>query len=207
MTAYRWDSAAHRYRDAETGRFVSDASIRSAVDVVVDEATQRVVDLTKKLQSGTLTLADWQTSMALELKRAHIVAGVAAHGGWSEMNQSTYGYLGSQIKKQYDYLKNFAAEVQSGKQVLDGRLLVRAELYGQAARGTFESTRRRDMLPRGEDQERRQRHATDSCATCIDQAAMGWQPLGTLNPIGQSECRTRCRCTFAYRQARAEAAA
>ena len=36
-----------------------------------------------------------------------------------------------------------AADIASGKQKLDGRLLMRARLYAKAARGTFEQMRRR----------------------------------------------------------------
>jgi hypothetical protein len=38
-----------------------------------------------------------------------------------------------------------------------------------------------------------------NCDTCLAQAALGWQPIGSLNPIGASECRARCHCWFNFR--------
>lgn len=205
--SYTYDSASGRYRDATTGRFIANQAVRDAVDAVVDAGTTQIVALTRQLQAGTLDLATWQLDAMNIIKVEHVAAGIAAHGGREHMAPADYGWIGSRIKEQYAYLRNFAEEIASGQQALDGRLLVRAELYGQAARGTYEELRRRDQRARAVDHERRIRHSSDSCTTCVEQAAKGWQPLGTLNTIGQSECRTRCRCTFDYRrQPLAEAA-
>ncbi|HEY6021351.1 MAG TPA: hypothetical protein VIY48_16040, partial [Candidatus Paceibacterota bacterium] len=40
----------------------------------------------------------------------------------------------------------------------------------------------------------------DHCEGCEEQAAQGWQPIGTLDPIGDEECMTRCKCEFEYRR-------
>jgi hypothetical protein len=59
--------------------------------------------------------------------------------------------------------------------------------------------RRRDHQGFGGQQERRFLHAAEHCPDCVDVAGRGWVPIGTLPRIGDSQCRTRCRCTFSYR--------
>ena len=39
---------------------------------------------------------------------------------------------------------------------------------------------------------------TEHCADCPPLAALGWQPIGTLPDIGDSECEGRCLCHFVY---------
>ena len=42
---------------------------------------------------------------------------------------------------------------------------------------------------------------TEHCTDCPPLAAMGWQPIGTLPPIGDSECGHLCLCHFVYSDA------
>jgi hypothetical protein len=39
---------------------------------------------------------------------------------------------------------------------------------------------------------------TEHCSDCPPLAAMGWQPIGTLPAIGDSECKQLCLCHFEY---------
>lgn len=37
---------------------------------------------------------------------------------------------------------------------------------------------------------------------CVDYALSGWQPIGTLPPIGDSQCGQNCECRFEFREVR-----
>jgi hypothetical protein len=39
-----------------------------------------------------------------------------------------------------------------------------------------------------------------NCNGCLDQASLGWQPIGTLDGIGEEECLSNCHCVFEYRK-------
>ncbi len=39
----------------------------------------------------------------------------------------------------------------------------------------------------------------DMCPTCKAAVDAGWQPIGTLPKIGQSECISECHCFFRWR--------
>lgn len=198
LTGYAWNGT--RYYDLETGQFVSNATIREGLESLMDVSALRMNGLTQQLIDGGISLADWQTGMMQQIKIAHTASAALSQGGWAQMTQSQWGATGQMIRAQYDYLRNFASEIVSGKQPLDGRALVRSDMYADAANGTYAEMDRRSQILDGMDEERRiLEDTTDACDGCIEQAGLDWQPIGTLDPIGAEECATRCRCEFEYR--------
>jgi hypothetical protein len=76
----------------------------------------------------------------------------------------------------------------------------RAESYGNAAWQAQNIIRARGQPPGTLEARfhlRLERHA--ECRTCAEQTAMGWVPIGTLLPIGDSECMNQCDCYFYFR--------
>jgi hypothetical protein len=198
---YGWNEVAGRYTDLSTGRFVTFADVRDALETVMDASGVRMKALTEQLIGEQISLAEWQMGMMEEIKISHTAAAASARGGWAQMSQADWGATGRLIRDQYDFLRNFASEIASGKQRLDGTARVRTQLYAQAPRGTFEEMRRRyERLMNGMEEERRVLGEADHCPGCLDQAEKGWQPIGTLDPIGAEECVTNCHCTFHYRK-------
>lgn len=208
---FGWNEAAGRYIDLSSGRFVPFADVRDALESVMDASGARMNLLTDQLIAEQISLAEWQIGMMEEIKIAHTAAAASASGGWAQMSQSDWGAVGRLVRDQYDFLRNFANEIASGQQRLDGTARVRTDLYAQAARGTFEETRRRyERLKNGMEEEARILGEADHCSSdddpngeregCLELAALGWQPIGTLPKIGNSVCITRCHCHFIYRK-------
>ncbi|HLE52711.1 MAG TPA: hypothetical protein VI755_11650 [Anaerolineales bacterium] len=197
---YGWNEATGRYIDLRTGQFVRFADVRDALESVIDASAIRINVLTKSLVDGQISLAEWQSGMLEQVKLAHTASAASARGGWAQMSQSDWGAAGRLIRTQYDFLRNFSDQIASGEQLLNGTALVRADMYGDAARGTFEEMRRRyERTMNGMEFERRVLGEADHCPDCLDYAAEGWQPIGTLPAIGDSICLTNCHCTFEYR--------
>jgi hypothetical protein len=206
MSDFTFDPKTSRYRDNDSGKFITDRAVREAVDRVADEASARLAALSGRLRSGDVTLATWQREAMATIKDAHLAAGIAAHGGTARMDQHTWGLIGRQIREEYRYLRDLASDIASGRQPLNGRLVARAGMYGQAARSTFSSVLARDQLLRGATLERNILSAAESCASCRAQSALGWVALGTLTPIGARSCMSNCRCRITY-SLKAQAAA
>ena len=91
------------------------------------------------------------------------------------MTPADYGRAGQRIRQQYAFLNAFASQVASGQQPMDGRMVARAELYGQAGRSTYHLTERGEMEVRGMTEEQSIIHPADSCDECIAEAEVGWQ--------------------------------
>jgi hypothetical protein len=206
VPGFTFDPNFQRYRDSR-GRLVADATVRAALDQVLAQQTQQVRDLSQQLLDGTIALGAWQLGMMQTIKQAHVVALATAHGGWEQLDQSAYGWVGAaQIKPQYQYLRQFAQDLASGVQPMNGVVVARATLYIGAARVTHREAQRRMAAQRMVGEERRVLGVADHCRTCVQQAKLGWQPFGTLKRIGDSECRVNCRCSVQFRSTPAQAA-
>lgn len=198
---YVWDEASGRYKSATTKRYTKFSAVRDALDKTADASAANIRALADQLRAGQLSVGEWEGAMLREIKIMHTASAAAARGGWAQMSQADWGATGQLVRSQYGYLHNFAQEVASGKQPLNGRLNVRADLYTQAARGTFEDMRRRyEKNNNLMEEERRVLGAKESCPDCIEYAGRGWSPIGSLPRIGQSVCRTNCACRFEYRR-------
>lgn len=208
---FGWNEASGRYIDLSTGRFVPFLDVRDSLELVMDASGVQMSALTDQLIAEQISLAEWQIGMMEEIKIAHTAATASAVGGWAQLSQADWGFAGRLIRDQYDFLRSFANEIASGKQRLDGTARVRTNLYGQAARGTFEETRRRyERLKNGMEEELRALGEADHCSSdddpsgesegCLELSALGWQPIGTLPKIGESVCIVRCHCRFIFRK-------
>lgn len=212
---YRFDprlGSTGRYVNSATGKIVGRATVQAAMEARIDAGKANLDKISRSLANGEISLAEWQTRVRDELKLLHTMAGAASRGGWDRMSPADWGRIGNISKGQYRKLQNFAVEIAEGKEKLlnlagqpNGRFLQRTRMYANAAYGTMEEMNRRGAADRGMVEERRVREAENSCDDCIRYTAMGWQPIGTLPPIGvESVCLTNCRCGFEYRNAAGE---
>jgi len=187
------------YYDFQTHRIVSAKEVQSALDVYTRQTKEAVAWYTQQLVDGHISLAEWHTMMREELKDAHRTVAAVEGGGWRNMTQADWGKVGARLREQYRYLDRFAEQIATGRQPLNGTARTRAGMYADAARATAEQQRRKRAAERGYTEERRRLGPAEHCVDCLTYAGMGWQPIGTLPPIGASECRTNCRCTFDFR--------
>lgn len=204
--AYTWSESAGRFVD-ERGRFVSDAAVRRVVNDIADGASDRLAVLSRSMLAGDLSLAEWQAGAMRIVKSSHVASVTIAHGGAARMDFSRYGSVGNEIKAQYQYLAQFAAQIASGQQPLNGTVASRAAMYGQNARVVFEKAYGRDQAARGFQSCRNRLQPAEHCSQCVEQSGRGWVPVGSLVPIGQRTCRSNCRCRIEYRREPVEVAA
>jgi len=197
---YRWEPTAGvsgRYRDTSTGRYVQGATVRRELDRYLDTADPAKA-LAEALRGRQVSLADWEVAMRRHVKNTHLNAIAMERGGWANMTPADYGRAGQIVREQYGYLKNFAADIASGKQRLDGTLGVRAKLYTQAGRETFYRSKQANLQP-GIDMVRSIKHARDSCRDC-EYLNGKWFRVGdpAYSLPGRRQCNKNCRCTEEY---------
>ena len=202
-----------RYRDTRTGRFVSPAIVRVELDQYLAKATDPVGALAEQLREGQININDWHTAMRREIKNTHLNAAANAVGGFDNMTPADYGRAGQIIRTQYSYLRNFADEIVSGEQKLDGTLSRRAKMYVDAGRETYYKTKHAKISE--VEQASGQRavigsvlNPADHCAECVsfdlDQNPTRWFFLSNLTAvfgsgrykeIGNRACRKNCKCS------------
>lgn len=193
----QWATQAARYRDPETGRFISRAQVRDVLDRIIGASQTRIRNASNELRAGRLDLGAWDAMMRREIKRTQLSAEALARGGWNQLTANDFGRVGSRVKTQYRYLENFLDELRSGMRT-DGRMMQRAEMYAGAARGSFHKSQQLLLSSLGYTHERNLLGRAEHCPTCLDMSALGWVEIGTLIPIGERDCLTACRCDLKY---------
>ena len=205
MPSYTWVSIQtrrgeqHRYRDDTTGRYLPARAVRADLDRFVDRAGRESARaLTEQLRDGRIALPEWQTAMARAVKNINYAAVAAASGGVENMTAVERGRAGAIIREQYKHLRNFAKDIETGKQPLDGRALRRADMYMDAARGSYHDQKRAAEAaahPGAVMMIRSIRHPGDSCRQCVELHGK-WFKMGDPEyvPVGRRLCRTSCRC-------------
>ena len=114
------------------------------------------------------------------------------------MSPTDYGRVGGSVANQYRYLAKFEKQIANGL-TLDGRFKARVELYSEAARTTFEATRRDRVTESGGEEEQNILGDAQHCSECEELSARGWQPIGEMPPPGRRICGNRCKCRMIYR--------
>lgn len=194
-----WQSRAPRNRRGELATATPERPIdRRTLDRVIGTSAAFLVSLSRPLQSREMNLDVWQSSFAGEISPLHLAMAAAAAGGMGLLTLDDTGRVEQQIRTQLGYLRKFAGEINEGVERLDGSFLRRVEMYAEAGRGTYYQETNAVMERSGFDLEMSVRTARDSCPGCIEQAMKGWQPIGTIIPVGQRVCLTRCLCHMAY---------
>jgi len=195
-TGFRWSPPSQRYV-SPSGRFVSNDAVRNALRKFVKRGEARIARLAADVSEGRLSVKEWQRQTADLLKRMHLSSAAAAKGGWAQMTPADTGRVGGQLRGHYRYLDRFAREIKA-RRLSRKQIIARSRLYARAVTPKYENDRRRAAIGVYA-QERRVRQADESCPTCVREAAKGWVAMGTLLPLGESECRTGCLCRWEFR--------
>lgn len=177
----------------------------AAVAEIVEATQSRLAVLTQRRLTGSLSTLDWRIAVSSELRSAHVAATAIAHGGLGNLTPSERGWVGSQLREQGKYLSSFALDIAQGR-LSDAQALARAQLYGEAVWGGYQEATRRQARSVGMAQERNVLGGGQHCDECPSLSGQGWVPLGTMPAPGSRSCRSRCRCSLAYRTAGQEAA-
>lgn len=195
---YVWDDRLGRYRDRATGRLVGRAEIRRDVDATLAKAEGRIEGLAARMRAGEISLDEFAVAMRREIKTVHLWNAAAARGGWGQMTPADFGRVGAIVRRQYGYFERFLRDVERGLP-LDGRFAVRSRMYGESGTATFEHFHTLEAREHGAGEERNVLGAAEHCVGCLAQSARGWVPIGDLVPVGQRDCRSRCKCRKEFR--------
>jgi hypothetical protein len=193
---FTYDAASMRYRDP-SGRFVPADRVRRALLDVVRGSKRTINALARELAGGKISVGDWQAAMETAVKDLNLAATMAAKGGPGTMTPRDFGLAGARIRFHYERIDVFARLVEDGR-LSAGQITARAQLYANAGAGVYENARReaaRGVMT----EERRVLGNAEHCPVCVEEAAKGWQAIGTLKRLGDSPCRANCKCRFRFR--------
>lgn len=202
-----WAANAMRYRDVETGTFVSTASFRAWLDDVLERHAKEVGQQMNALYAKQQTVEQWETNMRALLKEFHTQAVLMGRGGAGAVTTRDLNALGGRLRSEYSYLANFADTLRTGsftKGDLE-RMRVRAGMYANATRRSFFEGVQAAALDANLLEKRRVLDpAAEHCDTCQAQADLGWVDINSPDvtlPGEDTDCLTQDRCLMEFRNA------
>jgi len=165
---WQWDDRAKRYRDTATGRFITQRKAVTLRDYYIEAKKSEMDALSRRLVDKEINLAQWTLEMRQQVKDTYINEYMLARGGRNNMTQADWGRIGAMVKKQYQFVDNFARDIDAGK-VSGGQIQTRARMYVDSGTQAFE------------------RAKTES---------LGLPPLPAYPGDGQTVCRANCQCAW-----------
>lgn len=190
--------ASTRLGRAWAERRVTTEQARRLVMRLVRSARRDFRGVTSSLVAGSISPGRWYRAMARGVAAVHTAAGMIA-AGTARPIETIRAAIDATVQRQLGFLNRWYRQLKTVAAPLDGRAVNRAGQYANSAWGSAQTVWRLKAMAAGYQWERRRLGLVEKhCPDCLDYAAMGWQPVGTLPPIGDSLCRSNCDCRFEY---------
>jgi hypothetical protein len=196
-TRYTYQESTGRYRDNQTGRFLSQVQVEQAISGVLSGLSDEARSLATRLRQNTLSLEEWRAAMRDLIKDAHLYQAALARGGWAQLNLNELGRIGAVVRYHYGRLERFARQI-ANELPLDGAYYNRVQWYVNMARPSYYTVRAGVERGLGHEFEQNILGASEHCGGCLDATALGKVPIGTLPPIGTRTCKGGCQCRIRY---------
>jgi hypothetical protein len=195
-----YDRNLGRFRDAETGQFVPKSRIELEISREIARVGTRLQGITRAMAEGRITIEEWERRFIEILKESHLQMAAFGAGGRDQLDAQHYGYVGLQLKKEYDALEGFIAALMAGTLTLAAALR-RANMYAESIRISFN---RSDWLTHDRDgfEGARSLSVALHCRQCPDYDTGGrFLPADQLVPIGvDCDCQRNCKCFITWRK-------
>jgi len=204
LPGYNYSKDVGRYRNAQSGKFVSRADIEKLLRAQVQDAESRYGDLATAFYEGRISPASFVEQLRTEQRRLALQNAALAIGGFALLSFALFGAVGASLRGTYIKIVGTAQDVVDKKVSLP-QLLNRINGYvGEARRVYFDALRSNaPQAPEGQTTIERRILAQDSesCDDCLEYYSMGWQIAGTILPVPSADCRcgSHCRCTLVSR--------
>lgn len=198
--AWGWDEKVKRYRDLDTGRFMSRYEVLEWVQASLDASSVATDQLAQFVIDGVVSPTDFGLLMREELKQEYIRQYLLGIGGRAQMTQADWGSVGGMLTEQYRFLNGFVEEIAAGE-LSPGQIRMRVKMYANSAREAFERAHGKNAIALDMTEEQWSLGEAEHCEDCIAFSEMGWQPLGTfpMPGAGHTVCLTNCQCHKEFR--------
>ena len=199
----RWEQGETSDEDRRTilGWLVDDGKARLVADsqaLMRELATDPTVPA--QFASPFETVSRWREGVAKTLRQFYL-AGVLALGGPTDPTPAVWEALRDANQEQVAYLDGYAGDILSGKQPRDATLPARSGLYGASIWNVSQNVTVATAQADGMTRYRSVHVGSDRpCALCRTENAKGFQPIGTLIPIGNRKCKANDHCHWEFRK-------
>ena len=196
--AFKWEKNSNRYRNKETGRFISKEAVYTLTQKRIEYVKGDLGSVGQLLLDGKINLKAWQQQTAETLKILHTQQYLLGVGGQKALQKSDYLEVGRELKSQYQYLRNFAIDLTQGK-MTPAQFSARLAMYADAAKVSFFRGEKVAAGRTGFTHGRRILGISEHCSDCPAITALGIVPIEELIlPTQRCSCKIRCKCKIIY---------
>lgn len=200
----------NKYYSIPSGRPITNKQLRSAIMRVSNEASVRMKKETQQLIAGAIILSVWYMRMRNLMKALYKTVWLVSIGGFLFDDDLQRNAFYAFILLQFGYLDNFASQIESGEQALNGMAMTRAGMYGKHGNTEWLNIKLDKGKRMGRTEGRRilgpnENHCTDrehpesGRPGCLELAGLGWIPIGQIVPLGGAICYDNCLCDLELR--------
>lgn len=174
--------------------------VRAVVDEMVAKAGDRMQDLASRFTEGSLSEAEYVTSMRDLVKALHMGSTAIGRGGVAQVTKRDLSKLGPLLRDEYKALQRRVGQFEAGE-ASAAQVVATVRGYANKAAGTYENAKVDSAKAGGHTEIRRLLHANESCTAangvpgCVEEHARGWHDISTFVRLGACVCSGNCRCS------------
>lgn len=168
-----------------------------AAEERIEEGDRRLEALVLALLAGMLTLAEWEKSVADEIRLIRVQLALLAAGGLA----IEWALIEAQLQAQAEFLAGFGAAIGAGE-LSEAQIQARVKMYAGACWAAYWTVSSWLAKEEGRNEVLWVLGVAEHCEDCVDLAGRGWQPMSQLHQVpgdGQTRCLSNCRCHLEYR--------
>lgn len=171
----------------------------------IDESTSTLAALLGLAHGGTISIIDWQTAVAFELRELTSEMYLLGIGGWGQMTPEGWESLEERLTDIFGAIDELGGTLSGGELTLAQAMGGLRRLVGRVWSAFWDGQTKYAEGRGAAWEERVLDPGARHCASCVAYADMGRVPVGTLPMPGEeSECGPYCRCTILYYDAEGE---
>lgn len=106
-----WDETDRRYED-ENGRPIPAAKIRKLINEQIEKDKEEIRSKWAQVLAETITLDAFFLFMEDKVESSHVIAGLVAYGGVSQMTPQRWARISARVDSEMTYLSQFEQEAQ-----------------------------------------------------------------------------------------------
>lgn len=163
---WEWSEAAHRYRNTDTGRFMSNEQMLAVRDTFIDSQRQYAGYNAREVVDGNLSKAEWEQRMREQVGTTFIDEYALGKGGRYQMTGDDWVKVAGMLDSQYQYLGQFATDLDN---LSEAEIAARSGLYFNSATQAYEKGRA---------------------------ASWEMPELEQVPGDGQTQCMSNCKCNL-----------
>ena len=192
--SYKYERSTGQYRGND-GRFVSPSIIATLVNTTQNALRDDLKQITSKLTSNRLSIAQWQAEMMSALKTTHYQLALLGSGNADVSKLVAKGLADNAL--QLDRMGNSIAQGKYSATQISNY----AANYANSTKATFYEAQ---IEARGESGIKTAKRVLDGqakhCQDCLRYAGLGYVSLEDLVlPTNDCECGQGCKCSVVYR--------